>query len=277
MRRYLIGLPFCFLFLAPFNDDQRRVPVPPSSSGGEERKTADDHKPLPSDEEMKRLAREDPIAFLENCLRRYQREVKGYTLLLEKQERINGELRKKEIIEVCFREEPHSVLMRWLDGARRASQALYVEGENDGMMLVRPNGRLLGRLIVAKDPEGEEARDSGRYTLKEFGLRKGTERVLKTWKAARDNGTLFVEYLGEERVKEAGDRVCHVLRRSRYQKPEADGVTEVTVYIDKETWLQVGSVLKGKDGELIASYFFRDIKLNPEFRPNPFRREALQR
>ena len=39
-----------------------------------------------------------------------------------------------------------------------------------------------------------------------------------------------------------GGRDCYVLRRTRFLKPERDGVTEQTVYIDKESWLQLGSV-----------------------------------
>jgi outer membrane lipoprotein-sorting protein len=49
------------------------------------------------------------------------------------------------------------------------------------------------------------------------------------------------------------------------------------MYVDKETWLQVGSVLKGEEGQLIGEYFFRDVKLNPRFKPGTFTRDALKR
>ena len=49
------------------------------------------------------------------------------------------------------------------------------------------------------------------------------------------------------------------------------------MYIDKENWLQVGNVLKGEEGRLIGEYFFRDLKLNPDFPPDTFTREALKR
>lgn len=271
MRYLLVRLPLCLLCLAPFHPDA--LPSMPECRSAD---VADDKKPLPTNDEMKRLAKEDPIGFLENCLRRHQRDVAGYKLLMEKQERINGKLHPNEVIEVAFREQPHSVFLRWLEGARRAQQALFVEGENNGMIVLRPTGRILGRLIVQRDPEGEEARESGRYSLKDFGLRKALERVLRTWKAARDDGSLFVEFLGEQKVKAAGNRDCWVLKRSRYRKPESDGVLEVTVFIDKETWLQVGSIVKGKDGELIGAYYFRDIQLNPTFKDSQFKPAALQ-
>ena len=45
-----------------------------------------------------------------------------------------------------------------------------------------------------------------------------------------------------------------------YRKAEDDGITELTIYVDKETWLQTGSVLKNKEGGLIAEYLFRDVE-----------------
>jgi hypothetical protein len=200
-----------------------------------------------------------------------------------KQERLAGKLQPPELIAVSFREKPFSVLLRWIEGARLANAALYVEGENQesvkgtsrAMMLVHPAG-LAGRLVkvVSRDPEGEEARQSGRYTLPQFGIELGTLRTLNTWKAAKARGQLNVEFLGEEKVKEAGDRLCYKLRRPRYDKPEEDGVTELTIFVDKETWLQVGSELKGEKG-YIARYFFRDIKLNPKFKDDTFSKDGL--
>jgi outer membrane lipoprotein-sorting protein len=67
-----------------------------------------------------------------------------------------------------------------------------------------------------------------------------------------------------------------VIQRTKYARPEDDGVTELIIYVDTETLLQVGTVLKGADGQLIAEYYFRDIRLNPQFRPNQFTRAALK-
>ena len=145
-------------------------------------------------------------------------------------------------------------------------------------MLARPWGKL-ARLavgdIVERDVDGDDARQSGRYTLKEFGLYNGSLRTLESWQAAEQNKGLFVEFLGEVKVKEAGDRPCWKLKRTKFQKPEADGITELTIYVDKETWLQVGSVLKGEEGKVIAEYYFRDIKLNPDFNPDQFTKATL--
>lgn len=270
MRRLLACLPLLLLFAQwpPYKAQLAVSSEPPAAN--------DDKSPLPGKAEMQRLARTRPVEFLAQCLRHYDRNVKGYTAVLRKQERLDGKLQRSEVIEVAFRGRPFSVYMHWLEGARRADAMVYVAGENDGNMLVRPALSFARSFIVQRDPEGEEARQAGRYTVKEFGIKKGTERTLAGWKAARETGALHVEDLGEVRVKEAGDRPCLALRRTQFARPEEDGVTELTVYFDEDNWLQVGSVLKGEGGKFIASYYFRDLRLNPDFKPDQFTRAGLK-
>lgn len=270
MRRLLLYLPLCFC-LAPSG--------PPQDAGARAPllEVKDDGAPLPDAAGMEKLAREDPLAFLENCLKRYDREVQGYTLIMHKQERIKGKLQRSEEIAVQFREKPFSVLFDWKEGARLAQKVLYVRGENNDMLVVQPTG--LASLVgtVERDPNGPDAKQSGRYPLTEFGLKIATERTLGAWAAAKKRGDLRVEYLGTRKIKEAGDRVCYVLRRTGYPQAEEDGVTEFTAYFDKDTWLQVGSVAKGEQGRIIGEYFFRDVKLNPDFPKDTFTRENLKR
>jgi hypothetical protein len=271
MRRLFALLPLLLLFA-------QALPYTGSVANSSEpnaRGVADDGSPLPGPAQMERLARTRPIEFLEDCIRSYDRTVKGYTCTLQKQERLGGKLQHSEVIEAAFREQPFSVSLHWLEGARKADSVVYVEGENGGMMLVRPVG-LFRSFVVQRDPEGEEARQSGRYTVKQFGIKAAMERTLASWKKAQEKGELHVECLGDVRVKEAGNRLCLALHRTDYARPEEDGVSDLTVYYDKETWLQVGSVLKGEEGKVIGAYYFRDIHLNPDFKPDQFTRDGLK-
>jgi hypothetical protein len=226
---------------------------------------------------MATLAAADPVLFLEKSLEQYERNINGYRCVMQKQERLAGKLQPKEIIEAWFREKPHSVLFHWVQGARKAEGALYVAGQNGGKMLARPSGSFARRIVgdvVERDVDGPDAKQSGRYALSEFGMKKAMQRTLNAWKASKQRGRLHVEYLGEHRVKEAGDRVCYKLRR-KYEAPENDGVTEITIYVEKESLLQVGSILKGEEGKLIGEYYFRDIHVNPTFARAQFERGAL--
>jgi hypothetical protein len=270
MRRALLCLPLCLLCTS----DSSSVAALPA---GTFRDVADDGTPLPNEAEMEQLAKNDPIAFLQECLRRYDREVQGYTATLHKQERIAGRLERREVIEVAFREKPFSVLLRWKEGARRAAAVLYVQGENRDQLLVRPAGIWSVAGIVARDPHSEEAKQSGRYPLTEFGIKIGMQRTLASWEQAKKANALHVEYLGIKKDPQTGARPCWVLQRTRYAVPTEEGITESTFFFDKETWLQVGSLLKGDEGKLIGAYFFRDLQINPAFPDDAFTREALKR
>jgi hypothetical protein len=280
MKRFALYLPVVLVGL-PLLVSLLLASAPSGETASAEPKTeplavpVPDKGDLPDAAQMEKLAREDPVRFLENCLRRYQREVKGYTLVMQKQERLHGKLYPKELMEVCFQDNPHSVYLHWLQGARKAERVVFVAGENNGKMLVHPAG-IAGRLVkvVERDVTGADAKDSGRYTLDQFGIANGTRRTLKSMQAAQKKGTLRVEYKGEHKVVEAGNRVCYTLHRS-YEEPENDGVTDLTIYIDKETWLQVGSVVKAKDNKVLGDYYFRDIRINPEFKSDQFTRAAV--
>ena len=138
MRNQFVRYLFCALF----------VPCGLASSLARPSTSATDS---PSDAStMTNLARNDPLAFLENCVKHYDRDVRGYLTTMQKQERLQGRLQNKEVIEVAFRDQPHSVSLHWLQGARKADRVVFVAGENDGMMLAHPAGTA-GKLV--HDPE----------------------------------------------------------------------------------------------------------------------------
>ncbi|MBY0229869.1 MAG: DUF1571 domain-containing protein [Gemmataceae bacterium] len=228
------------------------------------------------DERMQGLAKSDPLAFLDECLARYRREVEGYSATLFKQERLKGKLRDPEVIRVWFKEKPFSVRMDWDKGEALASRTVYVEGENNGKMLVKPSSwRTLFVSVAERDPEEQDAKDSARYPITKFGIQVGTESTKAYWTRAKDKGELRVVFDGLVAVPELDGRKCWKLRRLEYARPEVDGIMRGTFYFDPATWLQVGTVLHAKNGDLIGRYFFKDVKLNPEFPPDTFTRAGL--
>jgi hypothetical protein len=222
---------------------------------------------------LEELAENDPVEFLQRCLNRYDKEVHGYRCIFVKQERVNGKLRKKEKILVHFREKPFSVHMEWLDGRDKAIRTLYVENEHNGLLVVRAFHNLMP--LMHKKVDAADVKETSRFPVTEFGTYKGAQSTLESMRAAQENGTLYVSYEGIMRVKELGNRLCYKFIRAPQVPPEAEGINDLTVYIDLETHMQVGSVLRDTKGELIAEYFFRDIELNPTYSDKQFTPNSL--
>jgi hypothetical protein len=230
---------------------------------------------------------------LEASLKRYRQEVQGYRATLLKQERIGSTLHPEETIRVAFRESPFSVLMLWQQGARRAGfgtvqGSLFVLGENDGKMIVWRPDALLKETRV--NPRDSSARDAARFSIEEFGIDHGAQRTYRAWKAAGDK--LVTRSLGQQKIPELGDRLCYVIERILAQEEldpfvmgessppaanRADAFRNVRIMIDAETWLQTGAILTNTHGEKVASYFFRDVELNPQFEKTQFTPAAFRK
>jgi len=239
-------------------------------------------EPLPSNARMAELAKEDPIQFLIWCEHKYDRTiVEGYSMKMQKQERIEGKLGQVEEARVHFREKPHSVFVTFDKGGGVVKSVLYVEGENQILSNGESKSALVIRSVIPglklqeRDPEGKDALKSARFPLTQFGLKKGLQRTRKTWEVAREKNDLKVNYLGIEKLPQAGNRDCYKFTRPYYATPDDDGVADLTIWIDAETWYQVGILAKTREGEIVGEYYFHDIEKIDQFGPDQFTRKAL--
>jgi hypothetical protein len=268
----------------------------------------DDKTPLPQSDEFEQLARTDPVAMLHKCLVRYEREVKeGFQCILEKEERVNGKLMPREEIALFARgdvPEPATgkthieVLMKWLSGEQKVfgfkvKGTLFVEykGRNrDQIVSWRPEA------IFSKETEidvnGSSARGVSRYCIRDAGLYRGTLRTFEVWKQRKNEGVLKTEYLGKKAIEQVGGVECYIVKRlcettevdsfelgaTSDMSPESiaqAGFTEVTVMIDAQRWLQIGTELRRANGELIGAYYFKNVELNPSFSKDTFLKDGL--
>ncbi len=251
----------------------------------------------PSAEEFDRLARTNPVAMLEACVRRAQADLRGYRAVMSKRERLGGKLFDAETIRVSCREEPFAVRMIWDDGARtdgllgyKIQGVRYAPGEKDPMVIYRP-GALFEEQAVA--PKGADARKTARLGIEESGLSHAVRRTHAAWAAIEKRGELKVEHLGIQSHPDTGNRPCHVLRRTCQAdeidpfvtseppvavtaRNRADAFDAVTIWIDRETWLQVGTE-QTRRGELVARYFFRLTETNPTFTKDEFTPAGLRK
>ena len=275
MRRKLLLVPSLMLLcLVLIPDRAPEVHSQPATPPVEE--YTDDGVSLPSAANFAKLAQSDPTAFLEMCMRRYRREVKTLSGEMVKQERVDGKVHPAETLDFWFREEPYSVMIKWKKGARQAAASMYVKGENNDKIVALPTLLKWAGKVVERDVDGREAHACSRYLMNESSMLQGTERTWAAWKAAKQKGTLQVEYLGLAPVADLGGRPCHVLKRT-CKPTEEDGIATVEVAVDADTWLQVGSTLADANGQLIGKYQFPKVVINPELPADQFTKETLKK
>lgn len=277
------GVALLTLALAPLPPAGRSAQPPVAAAAAGER---------PSPTEWESLLTTDPVAALRAARDRYAAEATGVRMVMHKQERLGGVLQPPEVVDVLVRETPYAVRMIWRSGSRRVlgtavEGTLYAAGENGGRMTVwRPTALASFLRYYDLSPTDAPARSASRYSLTEAGLGHTLNRTLAAWGRARERDRGTIAYLGCRPVLDLAGRPCHVLRRTctppegdRFltadPDPSGDPFATATIYLDPETWLQVGAELRRADGELVGRYLFRDVQLNPTFTATDFTREAL--
>jgi hypothetical protein len=257
-----------------------------------DRVTLDGHLPAP--DQFLRLAQSDPVAMFEACVRRYKQEVRGFKAVLHKQERLKDKLCPPEVVRVAVREDPFAVQMIWDEGVRSdVAGTVYAAGENGGLMTVwRPSALILKTVPV--NPRSDVATTASRYCVTDSSLSHAMYRSLMKWADAKARGELHYEFQGIKPVPEVGGRTCIVLHRTcvpdeldnfalddqSVRNPGSDpahAIHEITYFIDAQTWQQIGTLLKRADGQLVGSYFFRDVALNPSFPAGTFTSDGFKR
>lgn len=131
-----------------------------------------------------------PALNLARVRRAHIREhVRDFTCILVKRERINGQLRDYEYLATKVRREqrqgdtittPFSVYTQYLGPKKvRGRKVLYVQGENDGKMLVRNGGSRFNYITIKLKPNSAAALRESRYPITELGLDAFTARLIE--------------------------------------------------------------------------------------------------
>ncbi len=194
------------------------------------------------------------------------RTVRDYTCMFLKRERIGGELRPMEFIQMKSRTKPFSVYFKWVqpfDGR----EVIYVSGKYDNKLVVHSTGveKLVGG-TVAMDPRDERALENSRHDITESGLPNLTTRLVTRWETERQLGRTSVEVRDNAKVD---GRVCWCVKTVHPNDPRRYSYYRTRVFFDKEhglpirfeayDWPRRGSTT---DGELVEEYTYRDLRFN---------------
>jgi hypothetical protein len=108
------------------------------------------------------------VALLEQG-RKFLEQIPDYTCQFSKQELVGGELTDEQCIDMKVRHAPFSVYLKWHTGDE-GREVLYVDGENDGKMVVHGGGWKARLPALTIDPEGTLAMGEARYPVTKAGL-----------------------------------------------------------------------------------------------------------
>jgi hypothetical protein len=209
---------------------------------------------------------DEPVRLIHEAQQAYQ-NVRDYTCLLIKRERLSGTLPPEHAIEMKVRVQPFSVYLRWLQPRSEAGQEVcYVAGRNDGKLRVHPKGVLGAVGFVSLDPNDPRVRQSSKRSITEAGIGNTIERFTRAWEnEQRQNLTTDVHVAEYEYNR----RRC--VRVETIHPHNSDGhflYYRDVVYFDKETHLPIRLEFydwprfQNDPGQLVEMYSFANMRIN---------------
>jgi len=205
-------------------------------------------------------------------------KVPGYTASMFKQERLGGVMGEGQTIEAKFKHQPFSVYMKWRTGDR-GRQLIYVEGQNEGNMLVQPGG-IKGRLtgVISLDPEGTMALAESRYPVSNAGLLPLAQKIVKYQVRDIESGKGFHCELHDNQM--FADRPCFLFINEYDSKEVSETYRKCVVYIDKElsmpvcvknyTWDDEAIAEELDEKSIIEFYAYSDLDLESDLSAEDF-------
>lgn len=225
--------------------------------------------------------------------RKYIHEnVRNYTCQLVKRERLNGRMQPYQFMDVKVRCEsvkgqepfqPMAVLMKFLGPASlKGRTVLYVDGKNDGLVLVRKGGRGMFKNVELEiDPDSDAARRESKYPITEVGLDNIMDHLINLVQLdlhldPTGNNTK-VSYFRDAKVK---DRSCTHIEVVHPKQENGLQYYKAGLYVDDELHVPIRLVVhdwpssEGGEPELLEEYNYVNLKLNTDIDDALFDRDT---
>ncbi len=215
---------------------------------------------------------------------RQMEELDDYTVVFNKEERINGDLQEPQSIDMKVQHSPHfAVYMKWRVGDR-GRQVLYSDEYEDGSMVVKFGGlrRILPALRI--DPNCANAKAESRYPVTQAGV-VGMIRQILTHRERdlkRGHGLTCVRLPDQEfdqrkcysfLIQYEDPKFCKMYRKSLIN---IDARHHIPLMVRNFTWANdaEGQTEAELDrNTLIENYSFTNLNLSTELVAIDFSRE----
>jgi len=213
-------------------------------------------------------------------------KVKDYSCRVVKQERIDGRLRPMEYIDAKARHEwrqngrlvhPRSLYLKFVAPESVAGrEVLWVEGHNDGKMVVRRGGRRFHYITVELDPSSEAAMGQSSYAVMDMGLTGMVRGLIEVGLEDMKYGECEVDFFHDVKIDGRPCmciQVTHPRRRPQFKFHIArifvDDEHPVPLRYEAYDWPESA----GERPPLLEQFTFQHLKLNVGFSDAEFQRD----
>lgn len=185
-------------------------------------------------------------------------EVRDYTAVLHKQERVDGVLHPPEAIRLKFR-KPFQVYLKWIDPGHAGREVLYVAGRN-GNRLMAHEGGALGFIVLNLDPHGSLAMRNSRHPITDTGIGRMLEVVSGSMHRALAAGELEVSRVSPGTV--FGRRTRQIEGRLPADPAKGYYAPRVVMDFDLNSKLPIQIAVYDAEDRLLEQYGYEDLQLD---------------
>ncbi|QEG22761.1 DUF1571 domain-containing protein [Mariniblastus fucicola] len=226
---------------------------------------------------------DDALETARRGLENMRANVRDYSAIMVKRERVNGSLLKPEYMQVKVRSErvletgqqvPFSIYMKFIKPRASAGrEVIWVKGRNKNQICVHEGSGLVSLKRFQLDPDSWIAMKGQRYPIYEAGLENLIVKLIE--KAERDRAAGHCEVVYRDGVKING-RECSVIEVTHPKCCAPYDFHIAKVYIDKELKMPIRyqALLWPEPGQtkpqLLEEYTYLNVKINQGFTDQDF-------
>lgn len=206
------------------------------------------------------LAEQSKLFGLLERMERGYANVRDYTALFHRRERVDGEWQPEEVSFLRF-QKPFKVYMRWVSGPPEGREALYVEGANNNKVIVHEARGFSRFFSFLLDPGGRRILEDSRYPFTEIGIGRLIERIGRDARRAWTRGELQLVDRGRTRVE--GREVRQIEGILPQDRRAGYASYRMVLKIDETNGLPIQASLYDWDNLIVGEYTYSDLQLNP--------------
>lgn len=214
------------------------------------------------------------LELAEKGLENFQTNIRDYTAIMVKRERINDELLDPEYFSVKIRnartvdgtDVPFSIYMKFLKPRKNKGQeVIWVDGRNNGKICAHGAPPIANLVKVNLDPEGSMAMKNNRYPIYEAGIENLVLKLIEKGTRDRAAGDCKVRFVEGTKINGRSCtmiEVVHDVQREPYEFHKAQ------IFIDEELEIPVRYAAylwpeqAGGKPQLLEEYTYVNIELN---------------